>query len=86
MRAAVVERYGGPEVARVIELPRPRPAGDEVLVRVVAAAVTSGDARVRAARYPPGFGVLPRLAQGQAGQHAVRCRGGVGGRGRRVRA
>lgn len=67
MRAVVVERYGLPEVARVVEVPRPSPRKDEVLVRVVAAAVTSGDARIRAGRFPPGFGVPARLAFGLRG-------------------
>lgn len=64
MRAAVVERYGGPEVVRVVEVPAPRPAEGEVLVRVHAAAVTSADARIRGARFPPGFALPARLAFG----------------------
>lgn len=64
MRAAVVERYGGPEVVRVVDVPKPEPRADEVLVRVRAAAVTSGDSRIRGARFPAGFGVPARLAFG----------------------
>ncbi|CAL9497237.1 L-threonine 3-dehydrogenase [Actinosynnema sp. ALI-1.44] len=64
MRAAVVDRYGAPEVVRVAEVPRPVPRADQVLVRVRAVAVTSGDARIRAARFPAGFGVFARLAFG----------------------
>jgi NADPH:quinone reductase-like Zn-dependent oxidoreductase len=64
MRAAVVDHYGPPEVVRVVEVPRPVSADDEVLVRVMAVAVTSGDARIRAARFPPGFGAPARLAFG----------------------
>lgn len=64
MRAAVVEVYGGPDVVRVLDVPRPVPRGDEVLVRVHAAAVTSGDARIRGARFPRGFGPFARLAFG----------------------
>lgn len=64
MRAAVVRRYGPPEVARVAEVPQPVPRADEVLVRVKAAAVTAGDARIRGARFPPGFGLPARLAFG----------------------
>jgi NADPH:quinone reductase-like Zn-dependent oxidoreductase len=64
MRAAVVHRYGAPEVVEVTEVPTPVPRADEVLVRVRAVAVTSGDARIRAARFPPGFGLLARLALG----------------------
>jgi NADPH:quinone reductase-like Zn-dependent oxidoreductase len=67
MRAVVVDRYGPPDVARVVEVPRPSPRKDEVLVRVVAAAVTSGDARIRGARFPPGFGLPARLAFGLRG-------------------
>lgn len=64
MQAAVVDRYGAPEVVRIAEVPRPEPRADEVLVRVRAVAVTSGDARIRAARFPPGFGLPARLAFG----------------------
>lgn len=64
MRAVVVERYGGPDVARVTEVPVPEPRPGEVLVRVHAAAVTSGDARIRAARFPRGFAVPARLVFG----------------------
>ena len=64
MRAVIVDRYGPPDVARVVEVPRPSPRKGEVLVRVVAAAVTSGDARIRDARFPPGFGLPARLAFG----------------------
>ncbi len=64
MRAAVVGSYGGPEVVQVREVPRPEVGRGQVLVRVAAAAVTSGDARIRAARFPPGFAPLARLAFG----------------------
>lgn len=67
MRAVIVDRYGPPDVARVVDVPRPSPRKDEVLVRVVAAAVTSGDARIRGARFPPGFGLPARLAFGLRG-------------------
>jgi len=67
MRAAVVERYGPPEIVRIVELPRPTPRAGEVLVRMVAAAVNSADARIRAAHFPRGFGVLGRLAFGLRG-------------------
>jgi NADPH:quinone reductase-like Zn-dependent oxidoreductase len=67
MRAAVVERYGPPEVARVIAVPRPAPGAGEVLVRVAASEVSSGDARIRGAAFPAGFGLLARLALGLRG-------------------
>jgi NADPH:quinone reductase-like Zn-dependent oxidoreductase len=43
MRAAERDRYGPPEVVEVRDVPRPVPSGDEVLVRVVAAAVNRAD-------------------------------------------
>lgn len=64
MLAAVVDRYGPPECVTVREVPTPRPRAGEVLVRVEAAAVTAGDARIRAARFPPGFALPARLALG----------------------
>lgn len=66
MRAAVVDRYGPPEVVSVTEVPLPQPGTGEVLVHVLAAAVTSGDSRIRGARFPRGFGPLARLAFGIA--------------------
>jgi NADPH:quinone reductase-like Zn-dependent oxidoreductase len=64
MRAAVGDRYGPPEVVRIVEIPQPAVGADEVLVRVEAVAVTSGDARIRGARFPTGFAVPARLAFG----------------------
>ncbi|MCH1882383.1 NAD(P)-dependent alcohol dehydrogenase [Agrococcus sp. ARC_14] len=67
MRAVVVEQYGPPSVARISDLPAPEPRAGQVLVRVVSAAVTAGDARIRAARFPAGMGVPGRLALGLRG-------------------
>lgn len=67
MRAAVVARYGPPETVGLIDPPIPRPAAGELLIKVHAAGVSTGDARIRAARFPPGFGTLARLAFGLRG-------------------
>ncbi|WP_271985227.1 NAD(P)-dependent alcohol dehydrogenase [Pseudoclavibacter terrae] len=67
MRAAVVTRYGPPEAVVITEVPNPTPRTGEVIVRVEAAAVTSGDARMRAGRFPAGFGMLARLGIGVRG-------------------
>lgn len=64
MRAAVINRYGPPDVATVQEVPTPITKAGEVLVRVAATTVNSGDARIRGARFPKGFGPLARLALG----------------------
>jgi len=43
MKAAVITRYGSPDVVTVREAPKPKPARDEVLIRVHAAAVGRTD-------------------------------------------
>lgn len=43
MKALVYERYGGPELLEVREVPMPEPGAGEVLVRVRAAAVNRSD-------------------------------------------
>lgn len=67
MLAATYQRYGGPEVVTVQDVPRPEPKEGEVLVRVRATTVTAGDWRLRTADVPRGFGVLLRLAFGVRG-------------------
>ena len=43
MRAAVYDRYGGPEVLRIEDVPTPSPASGQVLVRVAATSVNLSD-------------------------------------------
>lgn len=64
MKAAICTAYGGPDVVRLQDIPAPIPKPNEVLIRIHASTVSSGDARVRAARFPAGFGVLARLFLG----------------------
>jgi NADPH:quinone reductase-like Zn-dependent oxidoreductase len=52
MKAAVVTRYGPPEVVKLREVPTPVPGDDEILVRARATTVNSGDARVRGINIP----------------------------------
>jgi NADPH2:quinone reductase len=51
MKRVVVDRYGGPEVLRVVEDDLPRPDPGEVRVRVLAAGVSLTDAQLRAGTY-----------------------------------
>lgn len=64
MRAAVVTRYGSPEVLSLREVPCPVPGPGQILIEVKATTVSVGDARVRARRVPSGMGFLMRLALG----------------------
>lgn len=64
MRAAVYRKYGPPDVVSIEEVPQPVPGALDVLVRMRATSVTSGDARMRAFNLPPPFAIPGRLALG----------------------
>jgi NADPH2:quinone reductase len=53
MRAIEIERHGGPEVLRMIEMPRPRAQAGDVVIRVLAAGVNRPDIQQRRGLYPP---------------------------------
>ena len=59
MKAVVYDRYGGPEVLRVAEVPDPRPAAGQVLVRVAATSVNLSD--WESLRGSPGYARLGGL-------------------------
>ena len=67
MKAAVVARYGPPEVVELRDLPDPRPRPGEVMIRVHSSTVTAADWRMRSGTVPRGFGPLIRLALGWRG-------------------
>jgi len=64
MRAAVHRRFGGPQVVRVEEVPRPSPGPGHVLVRVQASTVSAADHRARSREVPRGLGVLAAVGLG----------------------
>ena len=52
MKAIRVHQFGGPEVLKLDEIPTPKPAAGQVLVRVHAAGVNPYDTYMRAGTYP----------------------------------
>ncbi len=64
MKAVTYKAYGGPEVLDLVDLPKPAPAAGELLVRVHATSVTSGDARMRAFDVPAPFRIPARFMLG----------------------
>jgi NADPH:quinone reductase-like Zn-dependent oxidoreductase len=58
-KAVRFEEYGGVDVLKVVEVPRPAPGPGQVLVRVKAAGINPGEAKIRAgllhARWPAVF-------------------------------
>ena len=62
MKAIVLHEYGGPEVLKYEDAPRPEPKENEVLVRVMAAGVNPVDAMIRSGKYANFFGTnLPLI-------------------------
>jgi NADPH2:quinone reductase len=51
MRAIQITEFGGPEVLRLVELPRPEPEAGEVLIRVSRAGLNFSDTHTRANSY-----------------------------------
>ncbi|HLN67292.1 MAG TPA: NADP-dependent oxidoreductase [Streptosporangiaceae bacterium] len=59
MKAVRFDEYGGAEVLKVVDVPRPAPGAGQILVRVKAAGINPGEAKIRAgllhSRWPATF-------------------------------
>jgi len=75
MKAIRVEEFGGPEVMKLAEVPRPQPGPGQALVRVRAVGVNPVETYIRAGNYPrkpalpftpgnDGAGVIEEVGQG----------------------
>jgi NADPH:quinone reductase-like Zn-dependent oxidoreductase len=52
MKAVRIRSFGGPEVLELVELEKPAPKDDEVLIKVRAASVNPVDYKIRSGTYP----------------------------------
>jgi NADPH:quinone reductase-like Zn-dependent oxidoreductase len=73
MKAIVWRKYGPPDVLELQDVPKPSPKSDELLIRIWATTVTSGDTILRNLKFPLStvFGLMFALKGGRALGHEL---------------
>ena len=65
MKAIVIHEYGGSEVLKYEDVPRPEPKADQILIRVIAAGVNPVDGMIRSGMFAKdGNGAFPMVLGG----------------------
>jgi NADPH2:quinone reductase len=59
LRAIQIKKTGGPEVLELVDLPVPKPAAGQVLVKIAASGVNFIDTYLREGRYPAALPFIP---------------------------
>jgi 2-desacetyl-2-hydroxyethyl bacteriochlorophyllide A dehydrogenase len=67
MKAIVCTKYGPPDVLQLQEVEKPVPADNEVLIKIHAASISSGDVRTRGFIFPRLFWFMMRMMLGFRG-------------------
>ena len=74
MKAVCIRSFGGPEVLELTDIEMPRPADEEVLIRVRAASVNPVDYKIRSGSYPiVGEEQLPKVLGRDVAGEIARC-------------
>src|ERR1700684_4537096 len=62
MKAIVINKFGGPEVLQMQDVPKPKPEADEVLIKIFASGVNPVDWKIRAGarkeKFPTNFPLI----------------------------
>ncbi|ASV31000.1 NAD(P)-dependent alcohol dehydrogenase [Maribacter cobaltidurans] len=64
MKAIICQKYGPPEVLKIVTLPKPIPKDKEVLVKIMATAINSADVRIRGLKVKGIMKLVMRLVIG----------------------
>jgi NADPH:quinone reductase-like Zn-dependent oxidoreductase len=64
MKAIICTKYGTPEVLKIVDVEKPAPKNNEVLIKIFATTVTIADCRVRGFNVPASFWLPAKLALG----------------------